>query len=225
MTKLNSKAMRNVLIDKEVHDKVKSDRCAVLVVDVQNDFCANGGWYSKNNDLSMIQSMVPRLDSFIREARTSGVLTVFVKTIYNEHVISPVMKEKALQRGLDISYCFENTWGADFYIVCPELADVVVVKQRHSSFFRTELDTILRRNSIQTVILTGVATNVCVESTARDAFALDYYVVFLSDCTATFSMQLHELTLLNIDKVFGTVCTSDIVVERWQEVQSKGSSC
>ena len=79
-----------------------------------------------------------------------------------------------------------------------------------------ELDTVLRQYGIKTVILTGVATNVCVESTARDAFAMDYYVVLLSDCTGTFSSQLQELTLLNVNQVFGTVCTSDEIVATWE---------
>jgi ureidoacrylate peracid hydrolase len=207
--------MQNQDVLTRLEDKIKIESCAVLVVDVQNDFCADGGWYSRNNDPAMIQSMVPRLDVFLQKARSKGVLMVLIKTIYNEHVISPVMKEKLVERGLDMAYCFEDTWGADFYVVEPKPGDVVIVKERHSAFFRTELDTVLRHHGIKTVILTGVATNVCVESTARDAFAHDYYVVFLSDCTATFSTQLHEGALLNMETVFGIVTTSEEILTTW----------
>jgi ureidoacrylate peracid hydrolase len=197
-------------------EKVRIGHTAVVVVDVQNDFCADGGWYAKNNNLDMIQSMVPRLNSFLRKTRSKGVLTVLIKTIYNKHVISAVMREKLIQRGLDLEYCLENTWGSEFYMIEPTPADVIIVKQRHSGFFQTELDTVLRHHGIKTVILTGVATNVCVESTAREAFAMDYYVVLLSDCTGTFSSQLQELTLLNIDKVFGSVCSSERIMTIWE---------
>jgi len=199
-----------------LEEKVRIGHTAVVVVDVQNDFCASGGWYSKNNDLTMIQAMIPKLDAFLRGAHSHGALTVLVKTIYSPHVISGVMREKLFQRGLDLEYCLENTWGSDFYVIKPDPVDIVIVKERHSAFFRTELDTVLRQHQIRTVILAGVATNVCIDSTAREAFALDYYVILLSDCTGTFSPQLQDLTLLNIEKVFGTVSTSDKILEIWK---------
>ena len=209
--------MLNQKVLTELKDKVKPERCALLVIDVQNDFCADGGWYSGNNDLRKIQSMVPRLDSFLKEARAQGVLTVLIKTIYNEHVISPVMKEKLLKRGLELLYCVENTWGADWYVVQPESTDVVITKQRHSAFFGTELDTVLKNHGIETLILAGVATNVCVDCTARDGFARDYYIVMLSDCTATFSEDLHKSTLENMDKVFGVAVDSKEVSAIWKK--------
>ena len=204
----------DILMD--LKEKVKIGNCALLVIDVQNDFCADDGWYSKNNDLTMIHTMVPGLNRLVQTARERGVLTVLIKTIYNEHVISNVMKEKLIKRGLDLAYCLEDTWGADFYIIEPKEGDVILIKERHSAFFRTELDTLLRHHGIKTVILTGVATNVCVDCTAREAFAMDYYVVMPSDCTATFSAQLQELTLQNIERVFGTVCTSDEIMAAWE---------
>jgi len=63
--------------------------------------------------------------------------------------------------------------------------------------------------------MTGVATNVCVESTARDGYMKDYYIVFVSDCTATFVMEDHEATLRNIDTYFGDVVTSSEVIDAW----------
>ena len=76
----------------------------------------------------------------------------------------------------------------------------------------------LRSRGIRTVIMTGVATNVCVETTARQAFLKDYYVVLASDCSATFSQAAHDATLHNIDAFFGEVVTSEQVMARWPAV-------
>ena len=67
----------------------------------------------------------------------------------------------------------------------------------------------LRSRGIRTVIMSGIATNVCVETTARQAFLRDYYVGFTSDCTATYALAQHEAALLNIDQFFGQVVTSE----------------
>ena len=73
----------------------------------------------------------------------------------------------------------------------------------------------LRSRGIQTVILTGVATNACVESTARDVYMHDYYLVFVSDGTATTSQAAHDATLANIDQFFGEVADSDAIMRAW----------
>ena len=108
-----------------------------------------------------------------------------------------------------------DDWSGDFYEVRPRPEDVVVTKHRFGAFESTDLDLVLRSRGIRTVIMTGVATNVCVETTARQAFLKDYYVVFTSDCTATYTQPEHDTTLLNIDNYFGQVVTSDDVIASW----------
>ncbi|HSB74888.1 MAG TPA: isochorismatase family cysteine hydrolase, partial [Terriglobales bacterium] len=73
----------------------------------------------------------------------------------------------------------------------------------------TDLDAILRYHRIDTVIITGTATNACCESTARSAFMRDYKVVFPSDANATFDEAMHRATLANIDLLFGRVLTTE----------------
>jgi len=92
---------------------------------------------------------------------------------------------------------------------------VIVSKHRYGAFEGTDLDLVLRSRGIRTVIMTGVATNVCVETTARQAFLKDYYVVFASDCSATFSQAAHDATLHNIDQFFGEVVTSEQIMACW----------
>lgn len=79
----------------------------------------------------------------------------------------------------------------------------------------TDLDTILRSNGIRTVVLTGVVTNVCVETTAREAFVRDYYVVLVKDGTAAYSQADHDMTLKNVDRFFGELSTIDELIGFW----------
>jgi ureidoacrylate peracid hydrolase len=74
---------------------------------------------------------------------------------------------------------------------------------------------VLRSNGIKTVIMTGEATNVCVETTARDAYMRDYFVAFVSDCTASGSQAAHDATLITIGRHFGTVLTSADILSAW----------
>ena len=113
--------------------------------------------------------------------------------------------------------CRKDTWGADFCGVAPQGAEPVVIKHRYSAFIGTRFESVLKTFAIKTLIMTGVGTNVCVESTARDGYMLDYNIVFLSDCTATASPGVaHEATLQNIRAHFGTVATSDEVLAVWR---------
>lgn len=93
--------------------------------------------------------------------------------------------------------------------------EIALKKHRYRGFVNTELDLILRSREIKTVIMTGVATNVCVESTARDAFMGGYFVVMPSDCCATYSDAEQEATLANMRQYFGQVVRVDEVIASW----------
>src|SRR5262249_59917777 len=97
----------------------------------------------------------------------------------------------------------------------PRPDEIVVTKHRYGAFEGTDLDLILRSLGIRSVIMTGVATNVCVETTARQAFMKDYYVVFAGDCCAGYSQVLHDSTLVNIDRFFGQVVTASQITACW----------
>ena len=97
--------------------------------------------------------------------------------------------------------------GAEFYRVEPEAGEPVVVEHRYSAFVDTGLELILRSRGIRSVVLIGVATNVCVESTARDAYRRDYCVTLADDCSATYDAK-HAATLHNLDDHFGVVAAS-----------------
>ena len=196
--------------------KVEPRHTALIVIDVQNDFCAPGGMMDKEGmDLASVQEMAERLPPLISAARAAGVLVVFVRNVYtSEHnfYLSDAWLEQA-SRTRKGSYtrrgvCMEGSWEGDFYgDVRPGPQDPVVTKHRFNAFRNTDLDTILRARGIRTAVFTGVATNVCVETTAREAFMHDYYVVFTTDGTATYAQQDHDATLRNIGHNFGELAS------------------
>ena len=88
----------------------------------------------------------------------------------------------------------------------PQKGDIVVGKPRYSAFFNTNLDSLLRARGIRSLVFTGIATNVCVESTLRDSFFLEYFSVVLHDATHHAGPAfIQEASLYNIEKFFGWV--------------------
>jgi len=214
-----------------LEEKTAPDHAALVVVDVQNDFCAPGGMMDNEGlDLAAVQAMAARLPSLIDAARVAGVLVVFIRNVYstegNLYLSDSWLEQAARRRGGSYTQrdiCAEGSWEGDFYgNVRPRPGEPVVTKHRFSAFHNTDLETILKSHAIRTVVMTGVASNVCVETTAREAFVRDYYVVFLSDGTATYADEDHQATLRVIDRSFGEV-TSVAAVERiWRGGEQEG---
>ncbi len=205
--------------------KVDPSHTALIVVDVQNDFCAKGGALDKEGlDVRLVQAMVPKLTNFINRVREVGLAIIYIQAINNtkdNRYLSDVWLEQKKRRAKKGRYreypvCEQDSWGADFYGgIKPLPEEIVVNKHRFSAFIDTDFDLILRSKGIRTLIMTSVQTNVCVESTTRDGFMKDYYIVFLNDCTATTSEELHNNTLKTIDLYFGEVVDSSDVLRCW----------
>ncbi len=204
--------------------KVDSSHTALIVIDVQNDFCATQGKLGKAGlDLTLIQAKVPKLIDFIEKARGIGLAIIYIQTIYsteNSWYLSDVKLEQEMRRegkhSIESPRCEQGSWGADFYGgVKPLAGEIVVIKHRFSAFIDTELDLILRSKGIRTLILSGTTTNVCVESTARDGFMKDYYIVLLDDCSSAASEESHNSSINNIKLFFGEVVDSSDVLRCW----------
>lgn len=212
-------------------EKVRPEHTALLIVDVQNDFCAEGGAiHREGRDVSMAAACVPRIETLLEAARAAGVMPVWIRNVYNtgpNWYLSEVWLEQATRKRkgsyTERPVCEPNAWNGDFFMIRPKPEEVIVTKHRYGAFECTDLDLVLRSHGIRTVIMTGVATNVCVETTARQAFLKDYYVVFTSDCTATFSKEQHEAALVNIEQFFGQVVTSAEVMASWPKAATAAS--
>jgi len=205
--------------------KVDPSHSAVLVVDMQNDFCARGGLFDRQGlSLTMIQDMAPRLAGFIGKARMAGVPVIFVQSIYNSKdnwYLSDIWLEHVGTDGNYVDYpvCEQGSWGADFYgNLRPLPGELIINKHRYSAFIGTDLDLTLKSRGIRTLIMAGVGTSVCVESTAREGFMRDYYIVMLGDCTASPLEESHKHALKQTGLFFGTVTGSEEVVKCWSQV-------
>ncbi|MNO21558.1 Peroxyureidoacrylate/ureidoacrylate amidohydrolase RutB [compost metagenome] len=194
--------------------KLLDHRSAVLVVDVQNDYCHPDGAMARvGNDVGGVSGMMPNLHRLLEAARQYKVPIMFIQTFHEEATDSEAWKTRSSGKSAEV--CRVGSWGANFFEVAPEPEEIVINKHRYSAFINTRLDSVLRSQKIETLIITGVSTNVCVESTARDAFMLDYHVVLLHDACASYSRQAHEMTIENIAGYFGEVTDAGNVVSLW----------
>jgi ureidoacrylate peracid hydrolase len=197
-------------------EKVDPGHAALLIVDVQNDFLADGGTFDRiGRDVAVVRRMMPPLHALLEGARRAGVPVIFVRYGQTEATESEVFLEQRSRGRADQPICREGTWGAEFYEFVPQPSEPVVTKHRYSGFIGTDLDIILRSKGVRSLVLTGIASNGCVEATARDGFMHDYYIVFVDDCTASYSGELHRATLTNITDAYGVVVTSNDLLSAW----------
>ena len=203
---------------------------ALVVVDMQRDFCSPGGAFDKLGvDISMYPPMIPRLARLIEGARAGGVPVIFIQmtVLPGRRSESPAQIRFNLRLHLGtegdmepLSYTPDGSAGQE---VIPELApqdgDWIVKKYRSSAFWGTNLDMLLRSNGIQSIVVTGCTTEGCVESTARDGLFADYYVVIPEDCVASDDRAQHDASLLLMRHRFDLASSEEILAE-WSRAAS-----
>jgi ureidoacrylate peracid hydrolase len=199
-------------------EQVRRENAALLVIDMQNDYCHGQGVLGKQGrDLRTSQEMSLHLENFINTCRKIKFPIIFVKTIHYPYTDSPSWLRRLAIEGRE-SVCRPETWGAEFYGgIRPGANEIVVTKHRFSAFIWTNLDLILRSNGIRSLLITGAATHLCVESTVRDGYMLNYYIVMLEDLVADSDPELHRVSLKNVARHFGTVTTSAEVERLWRD--------
>ena len=193
---------------------------AVIVVDMQNDFCAEGGYIHRTQgaDMSANQDLARRIESLIEAARRAGIPVIWIRAIYDHDRLPAPMLSKMLTKGRGTVCCASGSWGADFYEIGPVGTEPVIEKHCYSAFQEPTLNEHLEQLGIRTLVVTGVATNVCVESTLRAGFFLGYYIVMPPDCVGSADMQLHEATIRSVERIFGEVPESVEVMRHWESV-------
>lgn len=201
-------------------EKVAPAHTAVLVVDMQNDFCAPDGYVARQGwDIEPMARMAERLSAFLDEARRY-VRIVHVRGQYEPAFMPSQMVERLQRLGIP-PYCQPGTRGIEFYPGFePAAGDLVVTKRTFSAFAHTDLDLLLRHLGVRTVAVTGTFTNVCVDSTARDAYFHDYYVVIPEDLTATSEPAAQEATLRTLGHFFGVVVKSAEILATWRALST-----
>ena len=195
---------------------------AVVIVDMQNAFASKGGLFDLAGiDVSKAARIAKVLRRTLQSAREAGMKVLYLQMGYRKDLSdaggpdSPNQRRElalAMGRGQCLT---EGTW--DFSIIDalkPRPEDLVVVKSRYSGFARTKLHPLLRARKIRFLFFTGIATNVCVESTLRDAFFLDYWPILIRDATLQAGPSyLKRATIHNVETHFGWTLTSEELVQ------------
>lgn len=206
---------------------------ALVIIDMQNDCCAEGGSAAKAGaDISMYRVVIPRIVAFAQTCRAIRipVINVRILTLRDGLSDSPAwlrLRVRANQNYGALNegpwmFAVEQTWGAEFVpSLRPKQGDLTVTKYRSSAFHQTNLDLILRSNGVSTIIVCGCTTEGCVESTVRDATFYDYFPVVLEDCVGSDDRSLHDASLRVMKAYRADVCNSADVLQLWQAAFSQ----
>ena len=209
-----------------LEERLDPSHTALFIIDMQKDFCVDGFATSNaNRPLEAAQSIIPGIQRLLAAARESGVLVCHVGfwTLPNHLSDSgPWLTQRRRATYASDKIAIANSAGAEFIDeLKPADNELRILKHRYSAFKGTDLDMVLRAHDIRTVVPTGVSTNVCVESTLRDAFEHTYYVCVPEDACASWDMTLHDATLKTVNARFGVVTDIDFVAGVWRSTRSK----
>ncbi len=206
---------------------VDFDRAAIVAVDMQNAFASKGGMLDiAGADLSDAQRVVRAIRAVLAAARRAEMPVVYLQMGYkpdlsnsggpnspnwHKELAMHLMNKRPELKGKLLT---EGTW--DFAIVdelAPEEGDLVIIKTRYSGFAGTTLDSQLRVRGIRYLFFAGIATNVCVESTLRDAYFQDYWPILLRDGSMPAgNASVQEATLYNVESFFGWSAKSEDLI-------------
>jgi ureidoacrylate peracid hydrolase len=208
--------------------KIDLARTAVIVVDMQNAFANEGGMFDLlGQDITAAKRVIANIKRTAEAARTGGARIIYLAHQYAADMsdsggpgspnwykefglaamnTNPKYKGKFLIRG---------SWDAAIVDeLKPRPGDIVIGKSRYSGFRGTNLDVVLKTHNVKYCLFTGIATNICVESTLRDAYFLDYWPILVADGTNNAGPPMtQDATIWNVEALFGWVTTSDQVVK------------
>lgn len=212
-------SQQKVLVD--ICEILRECRSALLVVDLQNDNTGSDGALARAGvDVTPFRSILPKTMELLAVARQKGVPVIFTRntlTRGNRGESSAQLRHLSRSRHIvDLTnYVQEGTWGnevVDDLTVQPE--DIQIVKYRSSAFHGTPLDMLLRHMRIDVVVVTGIVTEGCVESTVRDLVGFGYFPVVVADAVASSRQDLHEAALKIMSARYDVV-VSDVVFSAW----------
>jgi ureidoacrylate peracid hydrolase len=201
-----------------------ANNTALVVVDMQNAYASIGGYVdSAGFDISGAQGVIASIGRAIAAARAAGMLVVYLQNGWDAGYVeaggpgSPNWHKsnalKTMRKRPELQGKFLAKGGWDYELIAamqPQPGEIVVPKTRYSGFFNSTLDSTLRARGIRNLVFTGIATNVCVESTLRDAFHLEYFAAMLEDATHELGgPAIQQAAVYNVETFFGWVSTVD----------------
>jgi len=183
-------------------------KVALMVIDMQEFFLDPASPSFTCGGLAILPGIRRLIDAFRLAARP---------VIYTRHVHHPDHIDSGILGWWWKGMCVEGTPGSEVHHdILPLPSEKVITKHRYSAFYNTDLETILRCQGIEELVITGVMTNMCCESTARDAYYRDMRVFFLADATGSITEDMHLASLLNLSFGFAYVTTADWTIKALQ---------
>lgn len=195
---------------------------AVVVIDMQNAYASPGGYVDEAGfDISGAAGAIGKIAQVLDTARSAGIQIVYLQNGWDPGYVeaggpgSPNWYKsnalKTMRKRPELAGKLLARGGWDYDLVDalkPQDGDIVLGKTRYSAFFNSQLDSVLRARGIRTIVFVGIATNVCVESTLRDGFHLEYFGVMLEDATHHLGPDfMQQASVYNVEKFFGWVST------------------
>ena len=209
-----------------IYDNLDPAKTALVVVDMQNAFMLPGVAHAL---CPMAEKIVPNINRLARAVRETGGTVVWIKTTFTEDalrswstyfdMVTPQHGAKRVQ-ALTAGSEGHQLWAA----LDVRTEDLIVEKNRFSAFIQgsSNLAEILRRRGIDTILVTGTVTNVCCESTARDAMMLNFRTVMVSDGNAAMTDEEHNASLIGFYLTFGDVMSTDMLITCLERNARKG---
>lgn len=200
--------------------KLDPSQTALIVVDMQNAYASQGGYLDLAGfDVTATKPVIDKIKQAVDIAHQSGIQVIYFRNGWDNKYVeaggsgSPNYHKsnalKTMRKNPEIEGTLLAKGGWDYELVdelSPAPQDIVIDKPRYSGFANTNFDSVLRSRGIRNLLLTGIATNVCVESTLRDGFFLEYFGVLLDDaCYQAGPVEAHDATLYNVKTFFGWV--------------------
>ena len=177
---------------------------AVVVTDMQNDFCLAEGAFAQHLGVHLadLRALVGTINQLIAAGRVAGALIVHTRMVFDTSADLGLLARGFLADG----GLRRDTWGAELIDALDVQAeDLVVDKRRFSAFLGTDLQRLLDERGIGRLVVAGVRTDYCVESTVREAFMRDYEVLVPRECVASYFPTLHDNSLTEMATIFAEV--------------------
>ena len=191
---------------------------ALVVIDIQRDFAAPDGLIGRHGaPMAAAEAAVDRIEELIATARSAGVTLAFMRVVTSPDTDSEALKALYARKGRPGGHaiCRTEDGGADYHRVQPEPGDIEIAKTLYDSFHGTDLEQQLRERGVETLVITGLSTDCCVDATTRAAFHRNFHVFVVSDACAAYDPAMHAGALAALEKNCALLTTSDAVAATW----------
>ena len=204
-------------------DWIAPNRTALVIIDMQVDFGSPEGEMARRGaDVSACQMAVKKAEQLVEGARAAGVPIVFVRLLTHPGGENRIMRESKERQGDDEpDLCVEGTRGADFIGPQPQEGEVIFSKNHFSAFARTGLADQLHAQGVDTLVLAGLTTECCVQSSAWAAFEHDFHIFIAEDACAAYEEALHRHALKALQMSAATVVPVAELVLAWKQAKTK----